>query len=56
MIKRECGDCDLCCKILEIKDEELGFYKPACETCKFLKNGCSVFGKPEKPKVCTEFE
>ena len=57
MEKRECGNCSLCCRIAEVK--EGNFYKPACESCKFLKQngkGCSIFGSSKRPKICSSYE
>ena len=52
-IERVCGDCSLCCKLLEIDELK----KPACVWCAHVKhqhNGCSIY--PERPKSCVEFK
>jgi hypothetical protein len=44
-MKRECGDCNLCCKLLPVKEVN----KPANTRCKFQRHsGCQVYHKPEK--------
>lgn len=47
---RECGDCQLCCRVMPVKD--LG--KKANERCKHQKfgKGCMVHNKPEMPRSC----
>lgn len=49
-MKRECGDCQLCCKLLPVKP--LG--KKGGEKCKFQKfhKGCTVYHGPEFPAEC----
>ena len=49
-MKRECGDCQLCCKLLPVPP--LG--KKGGETCQFQKfhKGCSVYHKPKMPPEC----
>lgn len=43
---RECGDCQLCCKLLPVK----GIHKPANTRCQHQRHhkGCAVYHKPEK--------
>jgi hypothetical protein len=56
-IERECGECGLCCVNLRIEEDD--FCKLGGIPCKYLNKegyGCSVFGKPEKPKVCDKFK
>jgi hypothetical protein len=45
-MKRECGDCQLCCKLLPVK----GINKPALTRCPHQRHhkGCAVYHKPEK--------
>lgn len=48
---RQCGDCQLCCKLLPVR--ELG--KGASERCRHqrYRQGCTVYGKPAMPPSCT---
>jgi hypothetical protein len=50
---RSCGDCSLCCKVLDITEPELK--KPAGEWCKHCTTGvgCSIY--KERPQVCRGF-
>lgn len=43
---RQCGDCQLCCRLLPVK----GVPKPALTRCKHQRHGkgCAVYHKPEK--------
>ena len=45
-MKRECGTCTLCCRLLPVK----GINKPANTRCKHQSHarGCAVYHKPEK--------
>jgi hypothetical protein len=47
---RECGDCQLCCKLLPVPP--LG--KPGGVRCKFQRHrkGCSVYHTPRMPPAC----
>lgn len=49
-MKRQCGDCQLCCKLLPVPPLQ----KPAGTTCRFQKfhKGCTVYHKPEMPMEC----
>jgi len=51
-IKRECGDCGLCCKLLEIPE----FDAPKGKWCpKYDKNkGCTIYGN--HPTQCKKFK
>lgn len=59
---RQCGDCQLCCKLLPVhgglrvngKDLPGNFHKPAGERCPHqrFKKGCAVYGKPKMPPAC----
>jgi hypothetical protein len=54
-MKRECGSCTLCCRLLPVK----GVNKPANTRCKFQRHsGCQVYHKPEKgfPWECQLWE
>lgn len=44
--KRQCGDCQLCCKLLPVKE----INKPATTRCQHQRHGkgCAVYHKPEK--------
>ena len=50
---RKCGDCTLCCSVLEIKDD--GLNKPSFCECGFLspRGGCAVY--EVRPRVCRGF-
>lgn len=50
-MKRRCGDCQLCCKLLPVKE----LAKLANQKCKYQKHGkgCTVYGKMEMPQCCT---
>jgi hypothetical protein len=47
---RQCGECQLCCKLLPIK----GLNKPANTRCQFQKfgKGCKVYHGPNMPTEC----
>jgi hypothetical protein len=47
---RQCGDCQLCCKLLPVR--ELG--KGSNEKCvhQRFKKGCAIYGAPEMPLSC----
>lgn len=51
---RECGSCEECCFVAEVKEGII--QKNACQKCPFQQNGCKIFGKPERPKVCIDFQ
>jgi len=51
---RQCGDCTACCFVAEVKEGIVK--KPACQTCPFMQNGCKLYGKPERPQVCQDFQ
>lgn len=45
-MKRECGDCQLCCRLLPVK----GINKPALTRCPHQRHhkGCAVYHQPDK--------
>ena len=49
-MKRQCGDCQLCCKLLPVKELD----KDANTRCKFQRfhKGCSVYHTPKMPMSC----
>lgn len=50
---RDCGDCRLCCKVLDIPELE----KPAGVWCKHACDaGCAIYKQPERPEVCGTYE
>jgi hypothetical protein len=58
-VMRQCGDCQLCCKLLPVHDNERpwdrnALHKKAGEKCRYQKfgKGCTVYGKYEMPKCC----
>lgn len=48
-----CGECTLCCKVLEIKTDE--FQKPKDQWCQHAvaKQGCSIY--ESRPTICAAF-
>lgn len=48
---RQCGDCTVCCHVLEIDDPELN--KPAGIPCSHCANGCRVYER--RPRVCRDW-
>jgi hypothetical protein len=51
---RECGDCSLCCKLLNIDVPELKKPKGVwCSHCKPGKGGCSIYDA--RPDICHGF-
>jgi hypothetical protein len=51
---RSCGDCSLCCKLLDIDEPEIE--KPAhkwCTHCRPGKGGCTIYSA--RPPVCRNF-
>jgi hypothetical protein len=51
-----CGECHVCCLVLDIKKSD-GFYKdkPIGELCKYVANNqCSIY--ENKPSVCSKFK
>jgi hypothetical protein len=49
-MRRQCGDCQLCCKLLPVPPLE----KKAGETCRFQKfhKGCTVYHTAKMPRDC----
>lgn len=49
-MKRQCGDCQLCCKLLPVPPLQ----KHAGTTCRFQKfhKGCTVYHQPKMPMEC----
>lgn len=49
-MKRECGDCTLCCKLLPIPELK----KPAAVKCAYQRHGkgCTVHGTDKQPHAC----
>lgn len=47
---RSCGDCDLCCKHLPVKEYD----SPAGEYCKHCDSGCTIH--ETRAQVCRDFE
>jgi len=53
-MSRECGDCNLCCKLPMIKEEN--FYKKEytwCKNCDVGGTGCTIYN--DRPKTCKTF-
>lgn len=46
----QCGDCTLCCELMEIKE----LNKPAYQMCELCDNGCIVH--PNHPRECQSFD
>src|ERR1700744_5053490 len=55
-VKRECGNCTLCCKTMGVHDEAAGFHKPEGQWCTHCnpKKGCGIYAN--RPTPCQEFE
>lgn len=51
---RNCDECAVCCEIAEVKEGD--FYKPAGKLCSHSCNGCKLFGKSDRPKVCSDYQ
>ncbi|QIZ78254.1 YkgJ family cysteine cluster protein [Ferrimonas lipolytica] len=51
-------ECRLGCGACCIAPSISSLNKPAGERCKYLNtdNLCSIFGKPERPQVCSDFK
>jgi hypothetical protein len=56
MSGRTCGDCSLCCKLLEISAERAPeVAKPAGQWCKnCVQPGCSIYDR--RPALCRDFK
>lgn len=53
---RECGSCRLCCKLVQVRDEASGFFKPAGQWCRHAcEAGCELHGTDRKPAACIGF-
>lgn len=59
-MRRQCGDCQLCCRLLPVHDNERPWqkeelHKKAGERCKYQKFGvgCSVYNTSTMPFCCT---
>jgi hypothetical protein len=50
MMKRRCGDCTLCCKLVPVQ----ALKKLAGQSCMYQRfgKGCTVYGKREMPSEC----
>ncbi len=50
---RECGDCQLCCKLVEVPQLD----KPLWTRCRYQDKtkGCAVHKLPLQPKSCMDF-
>lgn len=53
MAQRKCGDCTACCTLLGVP--EMGKVKNT-KCWHECKKGCAIFGKPERPSGCSQFE
>jgi hypothetical protein len=52
---RECGDCNLCCKILKVPDVR-GQEKPSCTWCPLAVKGGGCSDYENRPMECREWE
>ena len=54
MQKRECGDCNMCCKLYSIHEPK--DFKKHYEWCKHCEIGvgCKVY--KDRPKTCKDYE
>lgn len=59
---RECGQCEVCCEYYPVAGIPVGktpYDKPEGERCPLLKvcgSGCSIFGEPQRPKICSQYQ
>jgi hypothetical protein len=51
---RQCYECDVCCKIAEVKEND--FFKPAGKPCQYLDKGCTIFDQDKRPKMCSSYQ
>lgn len=55
---RACGECNVCCTVAQIQDDDNTLFKEAWTPCSFLLNKrehhCAIYDK--KPKNCTIFQ
>jgi uncharacterized protein len=56
-VKRECGDCKMCCKLLGVASikKPRGVWCPSCDTKKGHL-GCKVHTPEQQPAECQSFE
>ncbi len=56
MSERQCGECNLCCKVLRVVDPLVNFDKPANVWCPHVElgKGCTIYDT--RPKPCQEFK
>lgn len=52
-IDRECGDCNLCCKLPNIDNGKFKKDYTWCKHCE-IGVGCKIY--PQRPKICKDFE
>ena len=53
MGKRSCGDCRLCCKVLDVREDD--FHTPGGQWCEHAcPEGCAIYRA--RPATCQEFE
>lgn len=50
-MSRECGECHVCCTVGGVP----AIQKLPGQPCGFECDGCSLFGRPERPVACNEF-
>lgn len=52
---RECGDCQVCCFVSEVR-EPGRFFKGKMQACMYqCARGCSLAGTEIRPNICTQF-
>ncbi len=53
-MKRECGECSLCCKVMAVPEID----KPRDKWCSHARpgaGGCAIIGQPDRPANCGAF-
>lgn len=48
---RECGQCSVCCRICAVPE----LAKPPHVDCPFIEDGCTIYGAPSRPDLCSSF-
>lgn len=52
-IERSCGECRVCCTLGEVPEINKPSHVECWHAC---ESGCAIYDKPERPKVCLDFE
>lgn len=51
---RKCQECNLCCRLVPVRDKRTGLDKDAGERCRHQSHakGCRVYNQPAMPRCC----